>query len=368
MGASVGSRGPWRLRRPKPAPGPRGTKVAIDEGYVAHSGHLVTQGVPMLKIFALTMALSMSSCPGAIGKALRLWGYTEVRPASTFWEPGTLVYVKHWQPFEVGIICDAKEVLGEDFKPRESLTMNADMSRISKKGVTLDVEVADIVNSNNAINNVSDLKMTLNNGHIFEITDLDVARRRSRIDPHCLEELKRRQESGYKITMISSALRADVVYNVTWDKSSKMSLAAKVQALANLSASLGAEANPQTINKINGNGLYWGVRDDVYLAQTLLQSATAAPVQPDSRIIPTDLVISGVKVDAPKPGDASGPTASDPNGGGRKVLSWQSDEGTITYEMEARSPAKRYTLSPADPNEAWEGRVLEPIHEVRSGQ
>jgi hypothetical protein len=327
----------------------------------------------MLRIFVVTVALSLSSCPGAIGKALRTWGYTEVRPASTLWEPGSLVFVKHWQPFEVGTICDAKEVLGDDYKPRESLTMNSDMSRISKKGVTLDVDVANIVNTENLLNDMTDLKMTLNNGHIFEVTDYDIESRRGKTNPYCLSALAARQKEGYKITMIASALRADVSYNVSWDRNSKLSVAAKVQALANLSAHLGAEASPKTVNRIDGKGLYWGIRDDVYLAYRFLDPTTPPPVEPESRLIPTGLVVSSLKgadttvapPAAPSPTPApSGPDASAQDGnGGRKTLSWRTEEGVHTYEMDADLPPPEYVLTPADPNEDWSKVVLAPKQE-----
>lgn len=324
----------------------------------------------MLKIFVVTMALSLSSCPGAIGKALRLWGYTEVRPASTLWEPGSLVYVKHWQPFEVGTICEAKDVLGADYKPRESLTMNADMSRISKKGVTLDVDVASIMNTNNVLNDMTDLKMTLNNGHIFEVTDFDIESRRSKTNPYCLAALAARKKEGYKITMIASALRADVTYNVSWDRNSQMSISAKIHALANLSASLGAENSPKTINRIDGKGLYWGIRDDVYLAYRFLDPKSAPPVEPDSRLIPTGLVVSSLKgadtknmPAAPAPGQPAPIGSPQDANGGRQMHSYTTDAGILADEVEFDLPPPEYGLTPADPNEDWSDVVLQPIHE-----
>jgi hypothetical protein len=307
------------------------------------------------------LALSLTACPGAIGKAVRKWGYNELRPASTMMVPGTLVWVINKAPFTVGRICDAAQVLGPDYHPVESMTMNGDISRINKKGVTLDVNVADIVNSNNDLHDVNSIKMTLNNVHIMEVSDYDIEHYRFMASPSCRRAAARRQKAGYTVTMISSALQADVVGSVNWDKGSKLSVDAKVAAVANLSAKLGVEASAVSDEKIEGKGLFWGIRDDEYLAYTFIDPVMQPPVSRDTRVFPKDFVLGdippaagGVKATASDATNDSQPArprrgapGSDPNAL-PKTLTWDTPDGTVVYQATDLLPPPEYTLHPAE--------------------
>lgn len=219
----------------------------------------------MHRLILLAVALSFVSCRG-IGEVLRKYGYTEVRPASTLFPPGTLVYVKTAKPFEAGVVCTAEAALGSDFKPMESKTMSSEMNKAKKYGANLDVDVENLVSANAELHDVRSMKMTLSNAIILEVNDADIDSHSANTSRACLRQLTRRRRAGYEITMVSSALKADVSYTISWDKGSKLSADAKAQALANLSAKLGIEGSVVSDRTIHAEGLYWGIRDDQFLA------------------------------------------------------------------------------------------------------
>lgn len=301
-------------------------------------------------------ALSLTACPGAIGKALRKWGYNELRPASTLMAPGTLVNIISDSPFQAAVLCEADKVLGPDFRPIESYTPNADISRINKKGVTLDVGVADIVTANNELHDVKSVKMTLTNVKVFEVSDYQLEHFRQMASGSCLRAVQRRQKSGARITMISSAIQADLVASVSWDRGTKLSNEAKVQAVSNLSVKLGIEASRVTEEKIEGKGLFWGIRDDAYMAFLFMDPDLAPPVMRDTRVFPKDFVINAAG--APGTDSKALPAApGDPNQS-RRTLGWDGapvddeglDDGSEDGDGgdEGRDPPPRYVLTPAD--------------------
>ena len=219
----------------------------------------------MRRFILLAIALSFVSCR-SVGEMLRKYGYTEVRPASLLFAPGTLLYVRTAKPFEAGQVCAAEQALGRGFKPRESKTMNIEISKVSKKSLTLQVAVANVVDANSDLHDIRDMKMTLTNASIVEVTDTDVDNYSVYATRSCLRRLAARRKGNFAITMVSSALKADVSYSVTWDKGSKLSADAKIQALANLSGKLNLEGSQVSTNTIHAEGLYWGIRDDQFLA------------------------------------------------------------------------------------------------------
>lgn len=216
----------------------------------------------MRRPLAIVLGLLLTSCPGDLDQALRQYGYAPVRPASTFWQPGAIVYLKNFEPLEVGYICTAKQVMGENYRPMQSPTQNADLARATRKAVTFSANYLDMIKGDADLHDVKSIKMSLRNARIFEVSDSDVDGRVGKIDPVCMRHVRRRMSNGDPVTMISSALQADVVYTVQYDKSSKLDNSAQLQMLQNLALKLGVEASALGGRTIEAKDLIWGVRDD----------------------------------------------------------------------------------------------------------
>ena len=216
----------------------------------------------MRRPLAIVLGLLLTSCPGDLDQALRQYGYAPVRPASTFWQPGAIVYLKNFEPLEVGYICTAKQVMGENYRPMQSPTLNADLARATRKAVTFSANYLDMIKGDADLHDVKSIKMSLRNARIFEVSDSDVDSRVGKIDPVCMRHVRRRMSNGDPVTMISSALQADVVYTVQYDKSSKLDNSAQLEMLQNLALKLGVEASALGGRTIEAKDLIWGVRDD----------------------------------------------------------------------------------------------------------
>lgn len=234
-----------------------------------------------LLLLCVCLLLTVPSCKG-LGDLLRQYGYTEIKPASRLFGPGTIVWMQNTEPFTAGVICSADKALGDDFVPTMSPTISMELQRAAKKGVTLTADLADLVSGNVDLHMIKDIKMTLKNARLLELSDWDVANRLNVADQRCLRAVSRRKRAGFTVTMISSALQADVVYSIAWNNAAKMDVTGKISVLENLAVQLGLEASTVSDKTISANGLFWGVRDDQFLAW-LFDPAHIAQVDRGSR-------------------------------------------------------------------------------------
>ena len=223
----------------------------------------------MRTYFAVLLCLALVGCPRDIDEALRSYGYTPVRPASSFWLPGSVVYLKSRRPLEVGFICTASQMMGPSYAPLESTSTNADLQRATKRGLRLGAQFQDIVSGDAELENVKSLTMTVRNVHLYEVTDYDVMTAAKTPNRRCLAAIARRRAQGYDVTIISGAIMADVAYEIGWKRSTKMDAQAKIAAAQNLSAKLGVDASSVSDKSIQASKLIWGIRADDFLAAVL---------------------------------------------------------------------------------------------------
>ena len=218
---------------------------------------------------ALVFLLLLTACPKDIGEALKNYGYTPVRPASSLWRPGSVVYLKSRRPLEVGFICTASQMMGPTYAPLESTSSNADIQRASKSGFRLGAQFQDIISGDTELENLKSLTMTVRNVHLYEVTDYDIMTAAKTPNKRCLAAIARRRAEGYDVTIISGAIMADVAYEMRWKRSSKMDAQAKIAAAQNLSAKLGVDATSVSDKSIQATSLIWGIRADDFLASVL---------------------------------------------------------------------------------------------------
>jgi hypothetical protein len=218
-----------------------------------------------VRVGLLASALTMTACPG-IGDMLRLYGYTEIKPPSTLFAPGTMVWVKKANPFEAGIVCTVSKSLGADFVPLQSPTQDGRLTKATDTAVDLEAKYMDIVKGDVRFEAIKNITVKLNNPLIFEVNDVDVINAASNRDPVCKMAIEARREAKFKVTMIASSLQADVVYSVEWKTDTTLDVQAKIATLQNLALALGLDVHTFTATTMEGKALYWGIKDDAYLA------------------------------------------------------------------------------------------------------
>lgn len=198
---------------------------------------------------------------------LRLYGYTEVRPPSRLFAPGTMVWVKHNQPFSAGVICTQEMSLGRRFRPMTSPTASGELNRATDKAFSLDSDYLNVLRADLRFSDISEVKVKLDNPTLFELTDVDVIRYAEERSSMCRHAVKQRHNAGYKVSMIASALKADVTYSVTWKRETRLDAGGKITALKDLAVELGAESSSVSEQTIAAKDLYWGIKDDAFLAR-----------------------------------------------------------------------------------------------------
>lgn len=212
------------------------------------------------------MALSMAGCPG-LTDLLKSYGYAEIRPPSDLLAPGSVVWVQTTKPFQAGVVCTQDESLGDDFEVSYSQTATSSLRRKVEGSFQIDAELLEILKAEAGMRSIKNVSVQLTNPTIESIRDTDVQMFAGHRSPHCKAAIAARKAAGFNVTMISSAIRADVVYSVTWEKSAEMDVKARIDAIQGLAARLGIRAVRVDEHTIQGVNLYWGVTDDRYLAQ-----------------------------------------------------------------------------------------------------
>jgi len=249
-----------------------------------------------MKVFKMGLVgllLTLTACPG-IGQLLRMYGYTELRPPSTFFAPGTMVWVKSSNPFTAGIICTQGTSLGPNFVPMQSPTADAQLTKMSSGSFELDAQYMDIVKGDVAFAAIKSITAQIQNPVLYNLNDVDVMDNLSNRDPVCAQAIADRRAAGYKVTMISSAIMGDALYTVTYKTDANLDVEAKLAMLQNLALELKITEATLTQDTIQGKNLFWGIMDDKYLASLGDQNAVApAPTPPSNatgnRIIPADV-------------------------------------------------------------------------------
>ena len=312
----------------------------------------------LLCLTTLTLGVAICSCRG-IGDALRMYGYSEIRPPSKLFEPGSLVWVESTHPFKAGIICPARKTLGRNFQATTSRTMDSQLAKATKRGVTLKADLQAIASAHIDVSAIKDLTMTLKNARIVEVDDYSIVTRRMVGDSLCAEMAARRRKEGYAVTMISSALQADVTYSVKWNEVAAADANLRIAALQGLAVGLGLEGSDIGDKTLSATGIYWGIRESEYLANSL-SPENMRQVSRESRLLSIGAVPTVMPtIDAAQP-LAPIPEAEEPAPEGHTDEEWQVLTGdgphgpppghgrAASWHKDVAEALKRASVAPAD--------------------
>lgn len=239
----------------------------------------------------LFCTLGNSQCPGATG-LIQSYGYTEVRPPSTFLMPGTLVTFLSKDPLEAKIICGAEASLGPRMRFKRSLTSTGTLKRLNNKSFTIDAGTLKALKERQQFRSVAAITVTLSNASIVELSDDEVLTGMWHRSPACAQAVRQRVERGYTISMISSALIGDVTYSIAWEQRHhhQTGMAEKTMAMVDLAAMLEGEIVSTTAGEIKADGLVWGIRDDEYLSALAIPYVEERNFERGTRHIPVEHV------------------------------------------------------------------------------
>lgn len=245
----------------------------------------------LLAPLLLLALMGNSRCPGH-SFFVQSYGYTELRPPSTLLQPGTLVTVESWEPFEARVVCGAEASLGPDVRLMRSATTTGSLKKLNNRSFAIDASTVGALKERQQFKAVDSITVTLNNAHIVELSDDDVLAGIPHRSRACTEAVRSRVERGYTITMISSALMGDVTYSIGWDYSqiNHTDMADKSIAMVDLAVALEGEVSSVASAEIKAKGLVWGVRDDEYLSALSIPDINEADFKRGTRHIPIEHV------------------------------------------------------------------------------
>ncbi|TCO70788.1 hypothetical protein [Rhodovulum euryhalinum] len=237
-----------------------------------------------------------------IGKILADNGFTEFKPPTQSALPGTLVLVTGTDPVALGVVCRPEQALGLTLAEIPvSPSASSDLSAVLNRTLVLDAGLLARLKAGGKLAGVRDIRITLTNVRVLELSDDDVIRRIANRDPACAQAVRMRLDAGQPLTMIKAALMADVTYTATsrTDADGEVSLDLREELAASLKSSVTA-SDGGTIT-LAGQDLVWGIRDDQVLA--MLGSVLSATGTESAGLEERPLLAGGAVVESFAPVD-----------------------------------------------------------------
>lgn len=178
--------------------------------------------------------------------------------------------------------------MGRGLTPQRSHTASGTLKRINNSSMDLDGTIMALLRSNERLEVVRAITMTLSNAQIVEVRDEDVVRGLHHRSRDCAEAVRNRVRAHYTISMISSGLIGDVTYTVHFESrhEAKMSTSERANVLHEIAATLGGSVVDTTTAEITSSGLVWGIRDDEYLSALAIPDVDEGRFERDTRHIP----------------------------------------------------------------------------------
>jgi hypothetical protein len=225
-----------------------------------------------------------------ISSVIQRYEFTELTPPSTLVPPGTIVTVIKEDPLVVGVICPAADSLGTELQARLLSSDSASSKQAAEftGEFQLDASARGRVTSQTDSRFVRNITVTLSNVKIIELPDSVVFDLIGSRKDGCGKALKFRRDEGKKVSMIKSVVMATAVYRVQFDGNLKAD--ARAQVTRGIASSLGLTNGVKSDDSIQGDGLIWGVRDDVSLAAISQNGPPPTGASTHPRALPTDKV------------------------------------------------------------------------------
>lgn len=223
-----------------------------------------------MRRWLLVLVLVTSTSCKSFSEWVSLLGFTEIRAPSTLYAPGSLLLVENKEPYEAQLLCDVNEVLGVGYKPTISRTVTIGTTKKRSRTLTFNVDAATLAGGNVDVHAIRSVKVQMKDPRIMTVTAADVWARRKNISQNCLDALAALEDfdksSKKKITMVRSVIAADASYSVDWDENAGLDVHAKVAQLESLAADLRLDASRVGSRTLSAQGVYWGIKDDMFLA------------------------------------------------------------------------------------------------------
>src|SRR5262249_50784443 len=175
----------------------------------------MTRNLVLTALVAVTVATT--ACQPPLRKVLWDYGrFYEIRPASTLLAPGSVMSASSYAPLTADLICDHTLSLGP-VVPLQSATPTAQLSQELKRAFKIEADYLKKLQSTARYSSVKDITPHLYNTLVLELQDADVYQDVTHRAPACWQAIAGRQANHYSVLLVKSVLKADVVYQVTFN-------------------------------------------------------------------------------------------------------------------------------------------------------
>jgi hypothetical protein len=226
-------------------------------------------------------AIPPSAPPAAqqtFSDTLTQYGFVELRPPSTLLPPGTIVLLRSREPLQAQIVCTQKAALGVTVELLSSDSKSTSLGSQAEKSFQFDASALPFLATKSAYQSIGNVVMQLSNVRLLEIPDTAVyegAAQRSEACRRAIEGLN--GNPANQVSMIKSVLAADVSYGVEFKTTASLDVSSRLALVKELAVDLGADADSATAEQVRGSSLFWGVTDEIRLAQVGEHAEEIAP-------------------------------------------------------------------------------------------
>ena len=232
--------------------------------------------IHLLCSLAAVAALGCSAIPPSAPPAahqsfsdtLTQYGFVELRPPSTLLPPGTIVRLRSREPLQAQIVCTQKGALGATVEVQSSDSNSTSLGSRAEKSFQLEASAMPFLATKSAYQSIGSVVVQLSNVRVLEIADSTVyegAAQRSESCRRAIDSLN--ADPATQVSMIKSVLAADVSYGVEFKTSETLDAGSRLALVKALAVDLGADADSATAEQVKGSSLFWGVTDEIRLAQ-----------------------------------------------------------------------------------------------------
>ena len=234
----------------------------------------------VLTLIAIAI-LSLSGCTSpptqdgrdSFSSLLKSYSFEELGPPSRIPSPGTVIRVNSIQPLNYNVVCSANEAFGNEWAAKiiSSDTTDINVHALTDRKFSVGVSYLSLLSASASAGKVSDIKMQLSNAKLLLITSASA--RSGMAEKNCLFALNfKEQRLAGEITMVTSALQADVEYSVEFKQDASLTLDAKMELLRNIAGKLGGTLANDSSGTVRGTNLFWGIKRDRVVFQQYLDA------------------------------------------------------------------------------------------------
>lgn len=224
----------------------------------------------------------------SLNKTIQAYDFIQLNPPSTLIPPGTLITIKKQDPLVVGIICPAKDSLGPQLHTRLLTSDSASSKQVAEMTgeFKLDAPIQQSLTTGLNAKYVRNINVTLSSVKIIELPDNVVFDLIAGRQDGCSKAVEFRHRGGEKISMVKSVIQATATYQVQFDGS--LNADGRAEITRGIAGTLGLVNGVKSDDTIQGEGLIWGVRDDVSLATITTKGPPPTGAASHEMMLPTN--------------------------------------------------------------------------------